>query len=133
MQMSDLATQLVARSAALLDEKVQDWYDHVDCEKLDISHPDRCVLGQVFGEHEPPGWALIPISGYAIGMEYLFANERPFTFTGERYAFNVPGVGIRGSASYTQAKLAVENAWRDAIEQRIRYPEHFLPTSHSKL
>ena len=46
--MEDTITR-VAWGAALLDEKVPDWYTRIDPETLDLKVYSFCVIGQVFG------------------------------------------------------------------------------------
>jgi hypothetical protein len=40
----------VARGAALLDEKVPDWREHITIDQLDMGDCALCVLGQCFGD-----------------------------------------------------------------------------------
>lgn len=47
---TDVATR-VALGAALLDERLPDWYTRVSAERLKLSDPQRCVLGQLFGNY----------------------------------------------------------------------------------
>jgi len=39
--------QRVADGIKLLDEKVPDWRSKIDLATLKLSHPDRCILGQL--------------------------------------------------------------------------------------
>ncbi len=49
----DVATDNVARGAALLDQKSPFWFDKINFSAFDIQNPRRCVLTQVFGDwHE---------------------------------------------------------------------------------
>lgn len=46
-----LANELVARGAALLDEKLPDWYNLINLDSLEMADECKCVLGQI-GEHK---------------------------------------------------------------------------------
>ncbi len=49
--MSTIAER-VAAGVAWLDENRPDWWLDVDLDKLVLSSPCRCVLGQLYGEYE---------------------------------------------------------------------------------
>lgn len=42
----------VKRGAALLDERLPGWRNHVHPETLDLSSACGCVLGELFGDYE---------------------------------------------------------------------------------
>lgn len=43
--------EAAARGAALLDAHRQGWWQLIDGNTLDLLHPFRCVLGQVYGSY----------------------------------------------------------------------------------
>jgi len=55
----------VRRGAALLDEQRPGWRDGIDPDRLDISDPQLCVLGQLDGSYSDGRWNL----GVAPGHE----------------------------------------------------------------
>jgi len=50
----------VGRGMALLDERVPGWVDRIDVDRLDVSHPGDCPLGQLFGSYERAWRVLFP-------------------------------------------------------------------------
>lgn len=44
-------TTMSQKGAALLDEHVPDWYQHINREALNMGDTERCILGQVFGDY----------------------------------------------------------------------------------
>jgi hypothetical protein len=72
----------VARGAALLDEKLPGWHERVGLEKLDLSRPCYCILGQEFREMaEGTGE-----SGWDVGLIDLFGDDAD---EAGRYGFTV--------------------------------------------
>ncbi len=51
--------EAIDRCISLLDDKVPDWRDKINVDKLEMGCPKKCLLGQIFGE-------------YSIGMKKLF-------------------------------------------------------------
>jgi len=45
--MTETAHELVARGAALLDERLPGWADQIDIDSLKMSDDCNCVLGQL--------------------------------------------------------------------------------------
>lgn len=41
----------IARGVAALNQTVPNWHERVSLHDLDMMHPHRCVLGQVFGHY----------------------------------------------------------------------------------
>jgi hypothetical protein len=41
----------VESGAALLDERLPGWRDHIDPNSLDLSGCEECILGQLFGDY----------------------------------------------------------------------------------
>jgi hypothetical protein len=80
----------VLRGAMVLDEHAPGWHQRIDLEKLDISSPFRCVLGQVFGH-------------YIEGLVSLnMGASQPFGFAATAYDENPALTGL----------------WRALISQR---------------
>lgn len=50
----------VADGVQLLDEHVPGWVDRIDVDRLDVSHPGNCPLGQLFGAYLRAWRALFP-------------------------------------------------------------------------
>ena len=42
----------VAQGAKLLDDRVPNWREEIDIDKLNMGSCLRCVLGQIYGEYE---------------------------------------------------------------------------------
>lgn len=59
----------VAKGIALLDEKVPDWADRIDLDRLDVAHGGRCVTAQVSGATYVEGMRLLGLEhdAYATG------------------------------------------------------------------
>lgn len=49
--------------AALLEEKMPGWRTRINLETLDLSHPEQCVLGQLYGD-------------FTTGQDMLFFTAR---------------------------------------------------------
>lgn len=60
------AAELVARGAALLDEKRPGWAAEIDLTVLDLSNSCRCVLGQIYTPASP-----LETSGFIAGLDLL--------------------------------------------------------------
>lgn len=86
----------IAAGMALLDEKVPEWWQRIDVDRLNTASPCSCVLGQMYGF-------------YGTGLEALgilgFACD---------YGFGATGAG-GGYPSLTRA-------WRRAIRARRDRP-----------
>jgi hypothetical protein len=61
----------VAKGVAVLDEKVPDWRDRVDAERLVMSSTWECILGQVFHNEAEASDDRLE-TGYSFGMPFLF-------------------------------------------------------------
>lgn len=72
----------VDRGVALLDEKFPSWKRVVSAEVLDMSQPDLCIMGQLFG-------------GYGIGLDNIGIDN----YEAEQYGFDVT-LNSNGVESY---------------------------------
>jgi hypothetical protein len=89
----------VARGAAKLTEHFGDesWKDQIDPETLEIWSVYRCVLGQLFGT---PNWP-----GFVDGMDVLFGFQWPERILPEEYGFSCP----------TDQELEYKQAWVELV------------------
>lgn len=77
---TDLLRERVLAGAAYLDEKVPDWRERVEVNTLELSHPCRCVLGQIF----TPVIQALPVREAANYLTYEFSEDGDYD--GYRYA-----------------------------------------------
>jgi hypothetical protein len=49
--------QRVARGVALLDERVPDWRERIDTDRLDMVDGTACVVGQLQRSFDPEDWS----------------------------------------------------------------------------
>jgi hypothetical protein len=59
----------VARGAALLDEKLPGWADHIELDRLRLTSSCNCVLGQAFRED------VVHANSYRAGLINLFDSD----------------------------------------------------------
>lgn len=72
--------ELVSNGVALLDAQMSNWRSHVNVKELDMSHTERCVLGQIFGSYR--------------------YGESCLSIDGSKYGFNVSYNGSRRASNY---------------------------------
>lgn len=60
----------VARGVALLDATEPGWVHRINTEKLDVSHGEACVLGQLYGNYT--------LGRHALGLDHNQAGEHGF-------------------------------------------------------
>jgi len=86
----------VARGAGLLDQLFPGWLDRVDLDRLDLSDPDGCLLGQMYGS-------------YGLALSVLRISE----VTAADYGFQA------STRWHPRRQFAVLTAaWRDLITSR---------------
>ncbi len=98
--MSTIAER-VARGAALLDEKMPGWAEHIDLDVLSLASSCRCVLGQLHPNLEAPDDA------YLDGLSHLGVSTTDDSGYGFDTSDEDDGVYERLTA-----------AWRELIESR---------------
>lgn len=104
------AAERVARGAALLDEQRPGWWSRIT-NRLDITCPCRCILGQSF-EEEGTNF------GYDNGLEALGPAEGDASAV-DLWAFEHGFLVDYGRPSDWQADVRdVEAEWIRVIEQR---------------
>lgn len=92
----------VQRGVALLDQRVPDWRERIDVERLDMAVSAHCVLGQLNGGHRTP-------TPYTAGLDALGLDYQG----GEEHGFELHGRGER--ADYLLAYVALRYLWVAAI------------------
>jgi hypothetical protein len=94
----------VERGAALLDERLPDWYQEVDLYRLEMSSTGYCVLAQV-----APG-------GYLDGLESLFGRiDDGDAFI---HGFDLDTFQLRNQRERDEHWFELQQEWIEAIEDR---------------
>lgn len=88
-------SQAAARGATKLDEMKPGWTNRVDERTLDMTSPERCVLGQVFGS-------------YSYGLEQLGLRNRI------AYGFDLNDLDFIFPFAWTRLR----QAWKREIRAR---------------
>ncbi len=92
----------VARGAALLDEQLPGWADHIDLGELALESPCRCILGQLWQGKDPEEPYEMALG--ELNLDYGEDDAAGFD--------KMPGTGNWGE--YAQ----LTGAWRELIESR---------------
>jgi hypothetical protein len=102
----EMAHAAVARGAAWLDEQCPDWFREINLERLNVTSPTFCVLGQtakcLLGQ-KPDGHAMR--DGYGAVLEH---NQW------QLHVIDL-GFGAWGRASYEMLTIA----WKLEIQRRL--------------
>src|SRR5258708_40306755 len=98
--MSTIAER-VARGAALLDEKMPGWAEHIDLDTLNLASSCRCVLGQLHPNLEAPDDA------YLDGLNHLDVSTTDDS-----------GYGFDTSDEDDDEYERLTTTWRELIEAR---------------
>ncbi len=121
----ELAVQRVRRGAALLDEKVPDWYQRIATGVLSMDNACQCIIGQLFcfpNEKYPQSElayleANAYYGGYAKGVRELsgvdFAPHNP----PDKRSFEVEH-GFNAEGFSDREFIYLENAWQEEIKAR---------------
>lgn len=107
LEMPDLGEN-VRRGAALLDERIPDWFSRIDLDRLDISDGFSCVLGQVTGKH------------YSLGLVTvgLHTRDLPVFEEGPHHGFTVPFNLELGQT--VEGFRLLRELWTDEISARTK-------------
>ena len=105
--MNNPYTENVKKGAAILDEKVPNWIDKINLEKLDMPTSSHCLLAQVASDDRQDFWA------YFKGLKLI-----GMTAVDAASIFTLSGAFEFGSKEWSNNYAQLQQAWVDLISQR---------------
>lgn len=110
----------VKESANFLDRIAPRWYRHINVERLDLSDPDLCIVGQCFGrnyqhhlrtlrELDAPAYRRLPLGDYS-GVRAFALSESDGKWTVPKWK-------------------RLTALWREQIQIRRRLDSSSIPSS----
>lgn len=105
---------MAANGASYMDTRRDDWFNVVDIDILDMSHPHLCILGQTIDSrvNTYSDGHSVQVSGFAVRMEEM--QEAGFSYAARDKWVVDNGFDITEESSYVDWDILTE-AWVEQI------------------